>query len=326
MAGWPAWTYISMAVSPLVLALFVWYEHSLPADRFPLVQLSLFRIRAFRIGVVIAAVFIAGIPAFFFTFSLMLQVGLGYSALHAGLTVIPWSIGTAVASAASARLAPKLGKYTIALGSALLVVGVFGIILTLHIRTEHVTSWDLIPAFLISGLGLGTVIAPLLNVILAGVPGRDAGSASGVLTTFQQLGGAIGVAVVGVVFFGLLSSRAATVAPTVTPQLRADLAALQLPPSAVDASVATFTRCFEARAKASDPAQPVPGCSPTTTSATSGQVSAAFQRAGRLALERDFITTVERTLFFNIGFWLLTGLFSLLLPRLRVQPPGGGGH
>ena len=61
-----------------------------------------------------------------------------------------------------------------------------------------------------SGLGLGTVIAPLLNIILAGVPGRDAGSASGVLTTFQQLGGAIGVAIVGVVFFGLLSSRAAS--------------------------------------------------------------------------------------------------------------------
>ena len=83
-----------------------------------------------------------------------------------------------------------------------------GIILTMHIRGVDVTSWDLIPASLVSGLGLGTVIAPLLNVILAGVPGRDAGSASGVLTTFQQLGGAVGVAVVGVVFFGMLSGRA----------------------------------------------------------------------------------------------------------------------
>ena len=56
---------------------------------------------------------IAAIPSFFFTFSLVLQAGLGYSALNAGLSIIPWSIGTAIASTASARLAPKLGKWTI---------------------------------------------------------------------------------------------------------------------------------------------------------------------------------------------------------------------
>ncbi|TMB91799.1 MAG: MFS transporter [Chloroflexi bacterium] len=181
VVGWPAWTFICMAASPFVIALFVLYEHSLPKERFPLVQLSLFSIPAFRVGVVISAVFIAAIPAFFFTFSLMLQAGLSYSALQAGLTIIPWSIGTAIASVASARLAPKLGKYTIAMGSSLLVVGVLGIILTMHLRGVHVTGWDLIPAFLVSGLGLGTVIAPLLNVILAGVPGpaRSASPLSG---------------------------------------------------------------------------------------------------------------------------------------------------
>src|ERR1700693_916036 len=208
VAGWPAWTFICIGISPVMLALFILYERSLPATRFPLVQLSMFRIPSFRVGVAIAAVFIAGIPAFFFTFSLMLQVGLGYSALHAGLTTIPWSLGAAFASAMSTRIAPRLGKWTIAIGSSLLVIGMLGLILTLHIRGTNVTSYDLIPTFLISGIGLGTVIAPRLNIILAGVPGRDAGSASGVLTTFQQLGGAIGVAVVGVVFFGLLSRRA----------------------------------------------------------------------------------------------------------------------
>jgi EmrB/QacA subfamily drug resistance transporter len=319
VAGWPAWTFISMALSPFVLALFILYERTLPAERFPLVQLSLFRIPAFRVGVLISAVFIAAIPSFFFTFSLVLQAGLGYSALNAGLSIIPWSIGTAIASTASARLAPALGKWTIGIGSSLLVVGVLGIILTVHIRAENVTGYDLIPAFLISGLGLGTVIAPLLNVILAGVPPRDAGSASGVLTTFQQLGGAIGVAVVGVVFFGMLSSRAADAVSPVTPQLRAQLAAQQLPPQVVEKQVAQFTHCFEQRAGSSDPLQPIPGCPQPTASASHDPVTAAFAGAANRALARDFVTTIERILFFNVGLWFLTGVLSLLLPRVQVR-------
>jgi EmrB/QacA subfamily drug resistance transporter len=219
--GWPVWTFICIALSPFVLALFVLYERALPATRFPLVQLSMFRIPSFRVGVAISAAFIAGIPAFFFTFSLLLQVGLGFSALHAGLTTVPWSIGTAVASAMSIRVAPKLGRYTVGIGSLIGVVGVFGIIITLFVVGTGVSSYVLIPSFVVAGAGLGGVIAPLLNVILAGVPPRDAGSASGVLTTFQQLGGAIGVAIVGVLFFGLLSSHASASVSDVTPSLRA---------------------------------------------------------------------------------------------------------
>ncbi|MFN2582217.1 MAG: MFS transporter [Candidatus Dormibacteria bacterium] len=316
--GWPAWTYICMALSPFVLAGFVLYERRLPSTRFPLVQLSMFGIPAFRVGVVISAVFIAGIPAFFFTASLMLQVGLGFSALHAGLTTIPWSIGSAIASAMSARIAPRLGKWTIAIGSMLLVVGILGVILTVHLRGSDLTGFDLIPSFFVSGLGLGTVIAPLLTVILAGVPPRDAGSASGVLTTFQQLGGAIGVAVVGVVFFGLLSSRAATSVSSVAPQLRAQLIAAHVPAAQVNGAVATFTRCFDAQAASSDPTLPVAGCpSVSQASSSASPVSAAFTKAAQHALAVDFVSSFERILFFNVGFWVLTGIASLFLPRLH---------
>lgn len=322
VAGWPAWTFICMAISPVMLVLFILYERSLPSTRFPLVQLSLFRIRSFAVGVAISAVFIAGIPAFFFTFSLMLQVGLGFSALNAGLTTIPWSLSSAVASAMSTRVAPRLGKYTIAIGSVLLVVGMLGVIGTLHLQGTKVTGWDLIPSFVISGLGLGTVIAPLLNIILAGVPGRDAGSASGVLTTFQQLGGAIGVAVVGVVFFGLLSSRAADSIATVTPQLQSQLAAANLPAPAAQAAISHFTVCFKEQASSSDPSAPIPGC----TTAGSGPAAAAFAGAAQTALGRDFVSSVERILFFNVGFWALTGLLSMLLPRARPHPVAGAAH
>jgi EmrB/QacA subfamily drug resistance transporter len=320
VAGWPAWTFICMAISPVMLALFILYERSLPSTRFPLVQLSLFRIRSFSVGVAISAIFIAGIPAFFFTFSLMVQVGLGFSALNAGLTTIPWSLASAVASFMSTRVAPRLGKYTIAIGSALLVIGILGVIGTLHLQGTKVTGWDLIPSFIVSGLGLGTVIAPLLNIILAGVPGRDAGSASGVLTTFQQLGGAIGVAVVGVVFFGLLTSRAPDAIATVTPQLQSQLAAANVPPQEAAALVAKFSTCFKEQASASDPSAPIPGCSRTSSSP---QVTQAFAAAAQAGLARDFVTSVERILFFNVGFWALTGILSMLLPRARPQPVAG---
>src|SRR5579863_2463116 len=264
----------------------------------------------------------AGIPAFFFTFSLMVQVGLGFSALNAGLTTIPWSLASAVASFMSTRVAPRLGKYTIAIGSALLVIGILGVIGTLHLQGTKVTGWDLIPSFIVSGLGLGTVIAPLLNIILAGVPGRDAGSASGVLTTFQQLGGAIGVAVVGVVFFGLLSSRAPSSLATVTPQLQSQLAAANVPAPAIQSAIATFTTCFEEQASSSDPSAPIPGCSTNGT----GPVAAAFAGAAQVALGRVFVTSVERILFFNVGFWFLTGLLSMLLPRAKPRPAPGAVH
>ncbi|MGI8846840.1 MAG: MFS transporter [Candidatus Dormibacteria bacterium] len=326
-AGWPLWTYISMGLSPVVLAVFVLYERSLPDNRFPLVQLSLFKIPSFRLGVMISGLFLAGVPAFFFTFSLTLQAGLGFSALNAGLTTIPWSIGAAIASVMSVRIVPRLGKWIIVIGGGLLTVGVLGIILTLHVSGVSVTAYELVPSFVVAGLGMGCVVAPLLNIILAGVPGRDAGSASGVLTTFQQLGGAIGVAVVGVVFFGLLSGRATTVTVAVAPQLRTQLVTAGLLPAAADAAVQQFSSCFATQVKSSDPSITPPGCS-----APGGQppaVTKAFSSAGQQAVAIDFVGSVERTLFFNAALWTATMLLALALPRNRPQRAGApalGGH
>ena len=324
--GWPTWTFVCMALSPFTLALFIVYERRLPATAFPLVQLSMFRIRSFSVGVAISAVFIAGIPAFFFTFSLMLQVGLAYSALNAGLTTIPWSIGAAVASVMSTRVAPRLGRYTIAIGAVLGVLGVIGIMITLHLRGTAVTGYDLIPSFALAGLGLGSVIAPLLTVLLAGVPPRDAGSASGVLTTFQQLGGAVGVAIVGVVFFSMLSTQATSAAAAGTPQLRSELTAAGVPPAQAGQMVAQFERCFQEQASSSDPSQPVPGCpSPSATNAQpANPVTRAFAGAAQAALAQSFVTTEQTILFFNVAFWLLTALLSLALPRVQHSGPHAG--
>jgi hypothetical protein len=109
---------------------------------------------------------------------------------------------------------------------------------------------------------------------------------------------------------------------TVTPQLQSQLAAANVPAPQAAAAVAHFSTCFNEQASASDPSAPIPGCSTTG----SGPVNAAFASAAQLALGRVFVTSVERILFFNVGFWTLTGLLSMLLPRAKPRPAQGAVH
>src|ERR1700735_3851289 len=107
--GWPAWTFVAMAASVPAFALFVWYERVKDRrDGSPLGQLSLFGQRAFRIGIAIAVTFFLGVTSFALILTLFLQIGLGFTPLHAGLTFLPFSGGVLVASAAAARPGPRL--------------------------------------------------------------------------------------------------------------------------------------------------------------------------------------------------------------------------
>jgi len=318
-ANWAPWTYASMAASGVVLGAFALYELSVSrGGRSPLVQLRLFRERAFSVGSVIAAVFFAGIPAFAFTFSLMLQAGLGFTALQAGLTFVPFSIGTALGSALSVRLAPRLGKGILLLGSALLTTGMLVNITVLHAAGGGVTSLQLTPALLASGLGLGCVIAPLTNIILAGVRRADAGSASGMLTTVMQVGGAFGVALMGVIFFNLLGTSADRAAIEVAPSLRAALVAVQpgAPAAQINAEVATFTRCYGQLARAKDSAVPPPGCA-APTGASHTPVGGALSAAAGNARATTFTDSETRSLFLPVGLFASTFLLVLLLPQAR---------
>jgi EmrB/QacA subfamily drug resistance transporter len=323
-ANWAPWTYVSMAAGALVLAGFVLHELIVRSrGGSPLVQLGMFRQRAFSLGSVIAFVFFAGVPAYAFTFNLMLQAGLGFSALSAGLTTVPWSVGTALGSGLSIRLTPKLGKGILLIGAALLAASMVGIMATLQAAGSGVTSLQLIPSLFAGGLGLGCVIAPLANVVLAGVRTDDAGSASGVLTTVMQVGGACGVAVMGVIFFNLLGASADRAATDVTPQLRSRLVAAQpfTPRRQIDAEVRLFARCYGARARATDPNATPPGCAiprvPGNAAAVTGATRAAAVEAQGIA----FADAERRALLFNVGVFAATFLLVLLLPRSPVPEP-----
>ena len=313
--GWPAWSFAMLAASLPMLVVFVLYERvKARRDGSPLVELSMFRDRAFRSGTVLSSVFFSAIPAFFLIFSLTLQIGLGYTPLRAGLTTLPWSIATAISSTLSVRLAPRLGKSILQVGSLMLALGMVGIVLTFRARGTALDGPEMIPALVVAGLGMGCIIAPLTNIILAGISQGDAGSASGVLTTMQQVGGAMGVAIVGVIFFGLIGGRADTSSAAQVPQLRAALAAQQVQPAAIDRAVQGFQVCFHDRANASDPAQTPPSCARVQQQNAAPAVKAAFQRASSDALGKDFEDSVNLSLIYQIAVFLGSFLMVFTVP------------
>jgi EmrB/QacA subfamily drug resistance transporter len=206
---WPAWTFVSMAASVPAFGLFALHQRR-RARRggSPLVPLALFRQRGFVGGVVGGLVFFSGVASFFLVMTITLQAGLGFSPLHTAATFLPWSLGIAIASGVSVQLAPKLGRRLTVAGSLAMAAGMSAILYAVDAAGADLGTWALAPGLLVSGLGMGMVAPTLIDVALAGVRGRDAGSASGVINTSLQLGGAIGVAVIGVIFFGLLPEGA----------------------------------------------------------------------------------------------------------------------
>ena len=246
-----------------VFAAFVWYERiKTRRDGSPLVPLSLFTDRAFSAGMGVAVTFFLGIASFALVLTLFLQLGLGFSPLHAGLTFLPFSAGVLVSSGAAARLAPRFGRGVTMTGALLIAAGMAGLIAIVHHYGAAVTTWDLVPGLVAAGLGLGAVIAPLADIVLARVPQRDAGSASGVFNTGLQLGNSIGIALIGVIFFALLGSQSAAAARTVTPQLRGGLAAAGVPAQYTGHIVTQFGDCLHARLVAADPTVTPAACHP----------------------------------------------------------------
>jgi MFS family permease len=203
---WPMWTFVSMAASLVAFGIFGWYESRRDrTGRDPLVVPSLFRKRAFTGGLGAGLVFFSGLVGFSLVFTFYVQVGLGYSPLKAGLAGLPQAAGMVIGFiAAGAGLAERLGRSLIHIGTLIAIAGVGGFLLTLHVVGDGLTPWQLAPALVVTGLGMGLLMAPFFDIVLAGVESHESGSASGTLTAIQQLGGALGVAVLGTIFFSAL--------------------------------------------------------------------------------------------------------------------------
>jgi EmrB/QacA subfamily drug resistance transporter len=202
--GWPAWTWISLGVAVVLLAEFVWWERRLAArGRTPLVDMTLFRERAFSAGMLTTLTFFAGMASFFLVLALYLQLGRGMGALESGEIFSLLGIGFLATSMASQSLAAKYGRQTLAIGALVVAVG-----LVLFRISADASTLALLPAFVVDGAGIGLVMAPLTATVLSGLTPQHAGSAAGVLSSVQQVGNALGVAIIGIVFYNAAGSAA----------------------------------------------------------------------------------------------------------------------
>ena len=205
--GWPMWTYLSLVGGVALIALFFAWEVVLAKrGKSPLVPPHLFSHPAFTGGVILALVYFAAFVSIFFTLSILWQAGLGHTALQAGVVSIPFALGSIVGASQSGMLAAKIGRTVLVIGAGMVAVGLSALWLVLMLTTPgDLTSWDLLVPLLVAGIGSGLFIAPNAQFIIATVDHQEAGAASGVIATMQRLGAAIGIAIIGSVFFGTLS-------------------------------------------------------------------------------------------------------------------------
>jgi EmrB/QacA subfamily drug resistance transporter len=204
--GWPAWTYASIAASLVLFAAFgLHITRRRRSAQDPLVEPSIFAHRGYSAGALVLMLYFGAMIGSSLALTLFLQIGQGFSAIHAGLTMVPFPLGTAVTAPVAAALITKYGgRILIQIGTVVTVAGYVGVALIAS-GQGHISTWALVGPLLVEGLGMGFFVVCAFNTILAAVTDTELGSASGTLNAIQQLGAALGVAIIGTVFFTVLT-------------------------------------------------------------------------------------------------------------------------
>jgi EmrB/QacA subfamily drug resistance transporter len=202
---WAPWTWELMGLAAVLLVLFVLWERRMARlGRPQLLSYSLITNGNFLLGAGITTIFASGIPGFFMVISIMLQVGFGFSPIESGLTNTPFSVGVLLVSLVAGRFGSSYLRTRVALAAGMLVVGIAWLHVIIARLGDSIDHWSFLPPLLLAGLGLGLGFSALFQTVLNGIPARDAGAAAGSLQAFQQVGGSIGVALVGQIFFASL--------------------------------------------------------------------------------------------------------------------------
>jgi EmrB/QacA subfamily drug resistance transporter len=316
--GWPAWCFVLLALGVLVFGLFGVYESRRERNGLdPLVTPSLFRKPAFTGGLAVGLAFFAALIGTSLIFTFYLQIGLGYSPLKAGLTTLPQAVGMVAGFvAAGAGLIEKFGRRLLLIGTVIMMVGTVAFALTVGLAGAGINPYQLIPALLLLGSGMGLAMAPFFNIVLAGVDDEETGSASGALTSVQQLGGAFGIAVLGTIFFALLPGAVTHHLDTSTAELRTVLTTAGVPAQAQPAVVAGLRDCVHDTTAENDPDVVPPSCK--ADASADPRVGAYVQRQVR----SGFRDTTIRTTGVSLGLLILAFGLAFMLPK-RPRPEDG---
>ncbi|MFF3934994.1 MFS transporter [Streptomyces phaeofaciens] len=192
------------ATGTVVLGVFVVHQRrAARRGHVPLIEPALLRGRAFPAALATSALFFAVMNGVMITVVLHLELGLHDGPLTAGLTLLPWSAGLALGSwAAGTHLAPRYGPRVMHTGIAVLALGLAAAVLAYGAAEPGSYPAGLPAALAVAGLGTGLFTPPFFSAALSTVGPQETGSAAGLLNAVQQLGGTLGLAVVGGVYLG----------------------------------------------------------------------------------------------------------------------------
>lgn len=206
-SGGPSPVLVALVLAAVALFAFVRRQQALRRagdSSHALMDVSLFSVPSFRNGNVVTLVIGVGEFGVIAVLPLWLQFTLGYSALEAGLALVPLAIGSFVSSGASFAMTSRVSALgQVRIGLALEVAGLAGVGL---IAGTDTAWWSLALMLFVYGIGVGFATAQITNVVLADVPDDNAGQGSGVQSAFRELGSALGIAVLTTVFFSTLSA------------------------------------------------------------------------------------------------------------------------
>lgn len=199
--GWTSGTILGLfAAAAAAFLLFYWREHRV---RQPLIDFSLFRSLNFAAGNATGLLLSAAMMGAFFIIPIFLQSVLGYSAIKAGLVMAPMSVVIIFAAPLAGTLSDRLGStWIVAAGMVLLAAGLAwmaGLLPGIEKIAPDTTPADLVAPFVLSGIGIGSAIAPVTSAVMATAPRERVGNASGVLSTTRQVGSLMGIATLGAV-------------------------------------------------------------------------------------------------------------------------------
>lgn len=328
---WPMWTIAMMGASIPFFALFGWYEgRKHKRDKSALIVPSLFRKRTFASGLGLNVLMQVMMVGFFLTFTLVLQIGLGYDVLKAALTGVATAVGMTFSFVVlGQKLVVAFGRNVIGIGSAVFAIGLVYCAWIISHYTLAAHPWQFAPGLFVLGMGMAIIMAPIFSAALQDVEPEHAGSASGILSAVEQVGAAVGVAIIGAIFFGQITSSAYKSFDQAAVSLRSELTTLQIPAAAQDQIIADTRQCFYDRNAQKDQSGELPeSCQKAETTAptteSSKKISEAIAATAKQANANDFAFAFRTSVIYILIVLVVSGLLSLTLPRkLKVSE---GGH
>jgi EmrB/QacA subfamily drug resistance transporter len=197
-AGWGSTTTIGFFV--LAVALLIAFVVIELRSAEPLVRLSIFRVRSLSTANLSMFLVGSGMFAMFFFNTLYIQRVLDYGPLKAGLAFLPFTAGVMASAGVASSFTPKIGVRPVA--AAGMIATVIGMLLFARMPVDGAYAIDVLPAMLICSIGMGAVFMPLTLVATTGLKDEDQGLASGLFNTSQQIGGALGLAILSTIAAG----------------------------------------------------------------------------------------------------------------------------